>query len=282
MDKELPNNRLPRNFHRTFIPERHYINAMLSFSASNKSGDYQEIASETGIPMGKSSGKVPAILDYCRGMGLISLNNNLRSAKKEPQLTPFGRSVYLEDPYLKEKVTQWIAHFNLCRISNGADLWFHIFCNGRQTLGMSFTRAELEKYLSVTYNSNTNRLIGPIIRMYEENAAFKNCGVLSNKSGIISREPAPVSEEFVFAYGAWLLQLISNHFPLTNQITISDLESRTGFKSISGWNSDNQKQVLKLIENKGLITIDRQMQPWAIQAKADVVETWNKIYDDLI
>ena len=42
---------------------------MLRFAAAGKSGDYREIASETGIPMGNSSGKVPAIIDYCRGMG---------------------------------------------------------------------------------------------------------------------------------------------------------------------------------------------------------------------
>ena len=68
------NNRLPRNFHKSFKPERQYINAMLRFAAAGKSGDYQAMAADTGIPMGSSSGKVPAILDYCRGMGLIMLS----------------------------------------------------------------------------------------------------------------------------------------------------------------------------------------------------------------
>jgi len=65
--------RLPRNFHKTFKPERQYITAMLRFAASGQEGNCQFIAASTGIPTGSSSGKVPAILDYCRGMGLIRL-----------------------------------------------------------------------------------------------------------------------------------------------------------------------------------------------------------------
>lgn len=69
--------RLPRNFHKSFKPERQYIHAMLRYAAAGKSGDYREIASETGVPMGTSSGKVPAIIDYCRGMGLVRLEGRV-------------------------------------------------------------------------------------------------------------------------------------------------------------------------------------------------------------
>jgi hypothetical protein len=71
---------------------------MLRFAASGREGDYQFISAATGIPTGSSSGKVPAILDYCRGMGLIRLTGQERSAIKKPELTPFGRVVLLEDP----------------------------------------------------------------------------------------------------------------------------------------------------------------------------------------
>lgn len=100
MPKNQKNNRLPRNFHKTFKPERQYINAMLRYAASGQQGNYQEIAAATGIPTGVSSGKVPAILDYCRGMGLVRLVGAERSSVKKPDLTSFGRIVLLEDPYL--------------------------------------------------------------------------------------------------------------------------------------------------------------------------------------
>lgn len=62
---------LPLNFHNTFIPERHFIQALLEYVAGGKSGSLTEMASETGIPMGRSTGKLQATIDYALGMGLI-------------------------------------------------------------------------------------------------------------------------------------------------------------------------------------------------------------------
>ena len=129
MVKAIENNdRLPRNFHKTFVPERRYIHSMLQFASTGKTGDIHVISEATGIPTGQSSGKVMPTLDYCRGMGLLRLSEkSKRSSVKEPQLTTFGRIVLLEDPFLKEPVTQWMAHLNLCRPLRGADIWYHVF-----------------------------------------------------------------------------------------------------------------------------------------------------------
>jgi len=51
------NNRLPRNFHKTFVPERKHINAILKYAAKGGTGDIQAISEDTGIPTGSSSGK---------------------------------------------------------------------------------------------------------------------------------------------------------------------------------------------------------------------------------
>ena len=144
MPEALEHNRLPRNFHKTFKPERQYIAAMLRYAAAGKEGDYQAIAADTGIPTGTSSGKVPAILDYCRGMGLLRLSGADRSAIKRPELTSFGRMVLLEDPFLKTAISQWIAHLNLCSPLTGADVWYQLFFVGTQALGKSFPRTKLE------------------------------------------------------------------------------------------------------------------------------------------
>ncbi len=274
--------RLPRNFHRTFIPERQYINAMLRFAASGQAGNYQDISAVTGIPTGKSSGKVPAILDYCRGMGLIQLAGNVRSAVKRPELTPFGRIVFLEDPHLKERVTQWIAHLNLCGVLTGADAWYQTFFAGNQVLGMRFQRSMLEEHLSLVYNSKRRGIIGPIIRMYEDEAAFHTCGVLSEDTDIVVRQPAPIAEEFGLAYGAWILQLIADHFPKANQITLTELDHKAGWKSIPGWNIGESHRAIDLLERKGIVAVDRQMNPWIIRPRAAAGETWGRIYEDLI
>ncbi len=235
MPEHLDHNRLPRNFHKTFKPERQYLNAMLRFAASGREGDYQEIASATRIPTGTSTGKVPAILDYCKGMGLIRLVGAERSSVKKPELTPFGRVVLLEDPFLKLGISQWIAHFNLCSPITGADVWHQTIFAGSQSLGMSFERTKLEFHLSLVYGVEKSGLIGPLIGAYEDEAAFKICGALTETAGTIQRKMAPVTEEMALGYGAWILQLMGTHFPKLRQIPITDLDATGGWRTIPGW-----------------------------------------------
>ncbi|SPD75417.1 conserved hypothetical protein [uncultured Desulfobacterium sp.] len=282
MPDETQHSRLPRNFHKTFKPERQYINAMLRYAASGEKGDYRAIAAATGIPTGTSSGKVPAILDYCRGMGLIRLAGQERSSTKKPELTPLGRIVLLEDPYLKTRVSQWIAHFNLCSPTVGADVWYHIFFAGMQALGMNFARAKLETYLNVIYGVERSGLIGPLIGTYEDDAAFKMCGVLSEIGGTVVRRPAPIADELGLGYGAWMLQLMRDHFPKRRQVPITDLDATAGWRTIPGWDISSLQRALELVERKGLIEVDRHMEPWLLIPKADADETWRHIYDDML
>jgi hypothetical protein len=282
MPEASEHNRLPRNFHKTFKPERQYINALLRFAASDNEGDYQAIAAATGIPTGVSTGKVPAILDYCRGMGLVRLGGLERSSLKKPELTTFGRAVLLEDPYLKSSITQWTAHLNLCSPVTGADVWYQTFFPGTQSLGMSFERETLETHLSLIYGVEKAGLIGPIIGMYEEDAAFRACGVLSETAGHVVRKPAPVSDEFGFAYGAWLLQLITDHFPGEQQVSVTQLDAKAGWRTIPGWDIGNHQRVLELVGRKGLIEVDRHMEPWLLRPSAAAESTWKQIYDDLL
>jgi len=277
------NKRLTRNFHSTFKPERQYINALLRFSGAGGSGDFIEIANSTGIPMGSSSGKVPAILDYCRGMGMVRLSDkSKKSAKKVPELTNFGRIVLLEDPYLKCEITQWLAHFNLCSPFLGAEVWYHTFFTGYYGLGDKFKRTELENYLNLQFGINDSNLIGPMIGMYEDEAAFGLCGALSENNGMISRKSAPIFDELGRGYAAWILQLAKDYFPSQRQIPIDDFDKIVGWKTIPGWSDSASLEVLALIEKKGLIRVDRHMKPWLLQVQVDTEVAWKCIYSDMI
>jgi len=254
----------------------------MRYAASGKSGNYQEIAAVTNIPTGESSGKAPAILDYCRGMGLVQLSGKGPSKIKQPELTPFGRIVFKEDPFLKERITQWIAHFNLCGPQRGADVWFHTFFSGGQTLSMGFTKKRLEEYLAVVYGTQKTNFIGPLLRMYEEESSFRTCGVLTTNNDNISRQQAPTTDEFGLAYSAWILQLIMDHFSEYGQVTVTELDSKAGLRAIPGWDIQNFQRILNLVEQKGTIEIDRHMNPWILRPKTTVDEVWVRIYEDLI
>lgn len=254
---------------------------MLRFAARGGSGDIQSIAAETGIPTGTSSGKVAPTLDYCRGMGLIKIPEG-RSSVKKPELTPFGRVVLLEDPFLKEPLTQWIAHLNLCDIQNGAEVWYQTFFNGNTRLGMEYGRDALEDWLAVSCNAPRGGLIGPMVRMYEDDSSFRFCGVLTEDSGRISRKSAPVRGEFVFGYGAWLIQMMEAIAKVGSQVTVSELEKKRGWRTITGWSQIEGQRILELVERKGMLSIDRQMAPWILRAMETATHSWTKIYNDLI
>jgi len=96
------------------------------------------------------------------------------------------------------------------------------------------------------------------------------------------RKPAPVSEEFGIAYGAWLLQLMSDHLPDAGQVATTDLNAKAGWRTIPGWDIGNHQQVLELVERKGLLEVDRHMDPWLLRPKVRADVTWKRIYDDLL
>ncbi len=282
MSERQSKRRLPRNFHKTFKPERQYIHAMLRYAASGRQGDYAQIAEVTGIPTGTSSGKVPAILDYCRGMGLLKLVQSGKSSVKRPELTNFGRIVLLEDPFLKLEVSQWVAHLNLCSPLTGADVWYHTFFAGTHILGMTFERARLESYLGLVYGVDKGGLVGPLIGTYEDESALGICRALTETEGTVRRKVAPISNETVLGYGAWLVELLADHFPQRRQVSIAELDSTAGFRTIPGWDVSQLHRVLDMLARKGVIDVDRHMEPWLVAAACSPEQAWKRLYEDVM
>jgi hypothetical protein len=118
--------------------------------------------------------------------------------------------------------------------------------------------------------------------MYQDEASFYRCNALSDKSGLIHRKAAPISDEFGLAYGAWILQLMGDHFPHRDQISVTELDNKAGWRLIPGWNTFDANKVLELIQRKGIIEVDLYMNPWLLRAIKVTDEAWKKIYDDLI
>jgi len=232
--------------------------------------------------MGESSGKMPAILDYCRGMGLISIKNIGNGGLKELYLTPLGRAIVIEDPYLSEEISQLLCHMNLCRSDYGADLWFRVFNAGTTILGNCFSEQTLLKYLEGIYGKKKRSPIGPLLRVYKEDAAFSRSGILRQTDERIQRLPFSFRDIYIRGYGAWLISQFQTRFPEARQVTTDDFEKAAGLRNIALWSQEDYEEVLLAIERKGFISVDRQMHPFVIMIKVDSVTAWNSIYDDLI
>jgi len=269
---------LPINFHKTFIPERRLIGSLLHYAALGKRGTYQEIGAETGIPMGKSTGKVPAIIDYARGMGLIEMGCR-RDSIKEPQLTTLGRVVYAQDVYLSQPLTQWIAHMNMCRQTTGAMVWRSTFAEGRRVLGSSFGKRQLEHYLEGRYGRGRDRT-GPLLSCYVSPAALANASVLSCSGDLVERHKAPLLDSYAYAYSALLLALVEESFRGEGQVSLVELADKTLCFDVCLWSEGDVEHACALLERKGLLTVDRLMRPWLLEPRAKADSAWAHIYDD--
>lgn len=273
--------RLPVTFHQTFLPERAHISALLKYAASGKMGTDQEISAETGVPTGQSSGKVPAMLDYCTGMGLLTVDRDKQAGQKIPRLTDFGRTVLLEDSTLTEELTQWMAHLMLCRRQGGAEVWFLGFGVSFNVLGMEFSEAELEEYIAGTLGKRKRALIGPMLHMYSEPSSFKKAGAIVQAEQRLRRQSAPVLPGFANGYAAALLALWEIHFPKERQVTMTDFETETYFQRLGGWNDRQYTQILDMLEHYGALKLDKQMHPWILDRQAESQVFWRSLYDEL-
>lgn len=271
---------LPVNFHKTFMPERRLIGALLNYAALGREGNFKEISAETGIPMGESSGKVPAIFDYAKGMGLIEVNEGSRKNNKKPVLTDLGRTVYVEDKYISEEIIQWLAHMNLCRSDIGAITWNALFAKGRRILGNTFSKGQLETYLSGICGSGRDRT-GPLLSTYTEDAALARAGIITIKGDEIKRKRAPLLDAYAIPYSAYILSLMEAFFPGEEQVTLSDFQDKTYCFDICFWGLTEIERLFSLLERKGYLSVDRQMHPWIIEKKASANEVWPHIWDDI-
>ncbi len=281
MAKGEEEGRLPINFHQTFIPERTYISALLRFAAGGGEGTHQQISIETGIPVGRSSGKVPAILSYCLGMGLIRIEKGSSAGSKRPVLTPFGRSVLLEDSHLNESLTQWLAHLHLCRVNGGAEVWHLTFGRSRDVLGMSFSENDLEGYLASIHGRRNRSLIGPLIGTYEEPTALKSAAAISRDGQVLTRSSAPLLRGFTNGYAGLVLSFWEVHFSHEVQITLTDFETKTYMRRICGWSDEQFLEMLTQLQEKGIVDVDKQNPPWVLTRRCESSPLWRILYDDL-
>lgn len=271
---------LPINFHRSFKPERRHIGALLHFAALGHCGTYQAIAAETGIPTGKSSGKVGPTLDYATAMGLLEPVEDKPDTVKSPVLTGLGKVVYSADRYMSHEITQWLVHMNLCRREQGAAAWHSVFAAGRQELGGTFTRLRLEAYLGERFGV-ANQRTGPLIVTYTDEDALGIARILTADGDKLVRRKAPILDAYATAYSAMILALMDTHLPRRGQVTFTDFSVETGWFDVCMWTEADIERAFATVERKGFVTVDRQRRPWILERNAATDGLWPHIYDDL-
>jgi hypothetical protein len=248
--------RISLSFHQTFSPERKNLSALMKHVAQPKETDLVEIADATGIPTGKSSGKVEPTINYARGMGLIDVSSS-KASRWLLQLTPLGKIVLSEDQYIREGFTQWILHLQFCRRNRGAEAWYAVFGESSLALGNVFSEESLKSFLTNKYGKRSN-LLGPLVRMYNSEASFFACRALIEDGDLIKRNPAPCDKTHFPGYYYVFSALWDDFFNGEQQVAYEDYERTTHFFATTRWDVLQINRFINYLGDEGLVKIDRQ------------------------
>ncbi len=280
---------LPLNFPQTFLPERRLLAQLLPFALKGGAGDKVAIGAETGIPTGKSTGKVEPMIYYALGMGLITCNRE--SGIWQLGLTPLGQLVLQEDHFLSEPHTLWLLHLMLCRrfslalpAVGVADPWFALFAEGRFRLGNSF---KLDDYLIFLIERHGDKatlkaLSSLVIRIYFENSCFGSINALVEQNNLFVRQSAPVEKSFFPVYTAYCYLLWDELFSNDNQIALDYFSQQTRCFAIMSWDDAMIARWLDWMKDKGIMQIDRYTGTPMLLRLQQTSQVLSNIYSELI
>lgn len=286
------NQPLPLNFPQDFLPDRSLLSRLLAFVAETGVGDKQAISKATGIPTGKSTGKVEPMIRYAIGMGLI------RSEKTRGvwrlALSTAGALVVEEDPYLEELPTQWFCHLMLCRRVTGnqaatgiAEPWFALFAEGESRLGNPFTRDSFLESLAERHGKKSylRSLSGLVPRTYMESICLGALGVLKreqiDKQEAYRRLPAPNKQVLYPAYAAFLFVTWDTLFPDRPQMLFDELLSTSRLLAILFWRSSNTDDWTHWMRARGLLQLDNLTGATMALRLADTAAVIEKLYSEM-
>ncbi len=267
------------NFAQTFKPEKQYIGCLLKIAERDEVMTTKQISLETGIPMGTSSGKVVPHIEYCKFMGLIDYEKEDSNTYKL-SITPLGKVVLEEDPGIKEELSLVLLHSMLVRDIDGAPIWdemYHrIFPKYHGTISIEDAINEL----NVTYdNKVTRKNFAPFTCSYED--MFSPIEYLTSEDETLKLRYSPkIDKDFVYLYAYILFCYWDEVYTDRIEITADEF-AELKFGSKLNFDIQTEYKVLELLNEKGLIRLNRQLTPYTIMKTTVKEELIKKLYSEL-
>lgn len=265
------------NFHQTFKPEKQYVGSILDAANNTEAMSVQEISAYTGIPNGKSSGKVEPHIFYAKYMGLIEAEK--KDGAYILSRTSLGNVVYMEDPGLQEELTLLLCHAMLLRNNAGADMWNAVFTKilpmYRGGMKKDLLQKELEQYFEGKANKKN---IAPFLGSYEE--IFSTLDLLAMETDTICVNELAYNREFLYLYAYVLYELWDEMYSDQDEISSVQL-GMLNYGKIFGWDERREYEVLEHLSDKGIVRLNRQLVPYTILRLAEKDTLMERLYSEL-
>ena len=272
------------NFHQTFKPEKLYIGRILRELPSCNGKNLEEISAITGIPVGKSSGKVEPTISYAEYMGLLKKHKN--AGEFYLSYTDLGKCVLKEDATLLEKLSLLLLHIMLVRKYSGADVWSYIFMDIFPKYDTVVPLKYISKEIELKFGDNVD--LNPFKKSYQE--LFATLKLFSVEENELHLNKLRIDEDYVYLYAValykfwdeWLEYSTDDEVQTASsmEITASALK-KTGFREAFLWNERDEYDVLELLASEGIIDLNRQMVPITIRRVVEYTFLLEKLYSRL-
>jgi hypothetical protein len=281
------------NFPQDFLPERVLLSRLLEFAAAGGIGDKMQISDATGIPTGKSTGKVEPMIHYARGMGLVVAESE--RGIWHLHTTALGKVVTREDSFLGEATTQWVCHLMMCRRAGQeepprgiADAWFTLFAEGAGRLGSRFTRDAFADALRERHGeaSYLRALSGLVPRAYLEPGCLGELGALrrveSGANELYDRVPAPASRALFPAFALALFLAWDTLFPAQQQVPLRSLFEGARVLSVLHWRHGDAESWISWMRDRRLIGLDQLTGDTVVLRLVPTQTVIMGLYDELV
>lgn len=268
-------------FHETFQPELGYISKLLELGTEKFSGDKYKISELTGIPTGKEKGKVEPHIRYAKYMGL--LDYSVSRGVYDLSLTKIGEEVLRQDRYLHETLTLWLLHYFISRREQGAPQWGFLVHKANKGFATGLTAEFLSTLIQKEYeisSTDVTKAFGVVKNSYMS-GCFSNLHYIDWDDKIIFEEQREQIEfEYLYAYA--LLDGWSNLFSEKKELTLPEVLEELSFGKVFGLNDEDVDSVLSTLEDRRIISINRQLFPITIVRTMGLEEIIGLVYSVLM
>jgi len=269
------------NFHSTFFPDLENISRLLEICDNNVFLSKEEIFNLTGIPTGKSTGKVAPHINYASYMNLIEYEK----VKDEYLLkkTKLGELIFNVDPYFQEDISKYLCHYFLTSSTIGADMWYEIFRNFPTYLGNETSGGVVKDEVSRKFNLKSAPKLTPFIGTYLKDNSLGSLNLLQigeeNKYIFNSTD---YDNNFIYVYAYTLIADLEYIYDSRREFTVDEIFDCIKWNRAFNWDKDKASEVLDIIAERGILKMNKQLIPVTVILNFKSKEILDKLYSMLI
>lgn len=264
-------------FHESFPPQVIYLCEILKLARDRFTGTKEEISDITGIPTGATSGKVVPHIKYLNYMGLIEyeLVGERRIFLKTTKL---GDIVFECDPYIMERTTKLLLHYNITNPTKGAPQWGYLFRQYNYNLDEPIVYKDIENNGLSKFGKNIG--LGPLKSMYTSDD-FSQLDIVDVDKTLITIKSKNIATEAINVYAYTLLKDWEEVYGNESEITIDKLQLELLWDRGLGFRYDEMLEALDELSSIGYIKLNKHMNPITIIKNSTSDEVLPLLYEGL-